>query len=140
MVLETHVDPPVWGTQWVDTLMWSAAGLWTIFGDVVHFVLAPFVSTQEEPDACDMFGEDEEDEGSEASEAAHTQTEQEVWMQSALLIAARIVNDQTSDAATLKQHYQELFELMVSMGILEFATQGYKFKLHPHICVTPIVP
>jgi len=42
--------------------------------------------------------------------------------------------------ALLKQHHQELFELMVSMGIIEFATQGYKFKLSPLISVTPIVP
>ena len=127
----------------MDAVLWTAAGVWTAFADVVHFLTAPFAPAPT-VDALDALNDEENEEESEEVEddeaGSGVESEQEAWMRCAAIIASRIVNVTTSDEALLKQHHQELFELMVSMGIIEFATQGYKFKLSPVISVTPIVP
>lgn len=144
MVVEQPTDTHTFGSRVMNTLLWTAAGVWTALEDVVHLLTTPFAYSQRhDVEECETFGdedgEDEQDEEKEEEDDA-LESEQEAWMRSALVIASRIVNDTTSDEAQLKQHQQELFELMVSMGILEFATQGYKFKLSPVISVTRIVP
>jgi hypothetical protein len=100
----------------------------------------------EEESKDDDAGEEESKEGEESEEAGEAvagsplELVQEAWMRCAGILASRIVHHTTSDEALLKQHHQELFELMVSMGVVEFVTEGYKFQLSPVISVTPIVP
>lgn len=135
----------MFGSRWVDTLLWTAVSMWTALGDVVHLFTTPFGTPVEAPvdtstSATDSEEDEEEEENEGEEEDKEEEDEEAMWKRSALIIASRIVNDTTRDETLLRQHHQDLFELMVSMGILEFATQGYKFKLTPTICVTSIAP
>lgn len=134
MLLDQSVDTPLLGSRVMDALLWTVAGVWSAVDNVVQIITAPFAPARPGDDDEEEEGSEEEDEDESALESEH-----DAWMRCAGIIASRIVNASTSDAALLKQHHQELFELMVSMGIIEFATQGYKFTLSPVISVTPIV-
>lgn len=59
------------------------------------------------------------------------------WKRVALNLAKDVVNN--PEPAGAAHSMDQLFEVMVSMGVLQFATDGYTFKLTRQVIVTKIV-
>jgi hypothetical protein len=131
-LLRVPGDEPIFGYWWVDALMSGAARAWTFYADLGALLLTPFTTLFDSPDcATHTQGDVEESEGEEDSE----EEQLELLKQ---LAHTTVTLDPEVDRDEHAQTMRNLFQLMVSTGIIEFTTNGHSFKLVPDVIVTPV--
>lgn len=130
-------NEPIFGYWWADAIMSGAARVWTFYADLGARLLSPFAALTAHDHASDTATDSEESGGEDGSEdESGEEAEQlELLQQLAHTTVALREDDQTDAHAEAEVN---LFQLMVSTGIIEFTTQGHLFKLVPHVTVTPI--